>query len=206
MAWTICRKPQDEETEWANAMRVISGTAKGRALKAVPGLATRPTSDKVKEAVFSMIGPYFDGGAALDLFAGTGALGIEALSRGMARAVFVDRDGASVKTVKANLDTCGFADRAEVHRSDALRAMKRLGRRGIAFDCVFLDPPYRFPALDKLMLELAALELLRPRAVIVAEHGAARALPERIGPLRLFRRAEYGDTAVSLFDYDREGD
>src|SRR5690606_30618142 len=90
-------------------MRVITGTARGRRLKAVPGLSTRPTSDRVKEAIFSMIGPFFDGGTVLDLFAGTGALGIEALSRGADRAVFVDRERASVETVRDNLAACGFA-------------------------------------------------------------------------------------------------
>lgn len=186
-------------------MRVITGTARGRRLKAVPGLATRPTSDRVKEAIFSMIGPFFDGGAVLDLFAGTGALGIEALSRGAERAVFIDRERASVETVRANLAACGFADRAEVYRNDALRALQLLRRRGAAFDLVFLDPPYRFAALDGLMLELAALELLRPGAVVVAEHAAGRGLPERVGPLVRLRRGEYGDTAVSVYEFGEKG-
>jgi 16S rRNA (guanine(966)-N(2))-methyltransferase RsmD len=185
-------------------MRVISGTAKGRPLKAVPGISTRPTSDKVKEAVFSMIGPYFDGGIVLDLFAGTGALGIEALSRGAEQAIFVDRERIAVETVKTNLAACRFADRAEVYRNDAMKAAKLLGKRGLKFDYVFLDPPYKFAALDNLMPELAGLGLLRAGAVIVAEHDASRMLPEQLGPLNLFRRSEYGDTAVSLFEYDAE--
>ena len=182
-------------------MRVITGTARGRRLKAVPGLSTRPTSDRVKEAIFSMIGPFFDGGTVLDLFAGTGALGIEALSRGADRAVFVDRERASVETVRDNLAACGFADRAVVYQSDAMRAIRLLARRGAAFDIAFLDPPYRFAGLDALMRDLAEAELLRPGAVVVAEHTSDRALPERIGPLRRFRRGEYGDTAVTLYEF-----
>lgn len=184
-------------------MRVISGTAKGRQLKAVPGKNTRPTSDKVKEAVFSMIGPYFDGGDALDLFAGTGALGIEALSRGVDRAVFVDLDRHSITVIKANLAACGFSDRAQVFRNEASRAVKLMQQRELAFDYVFLDPPYRFHDLDKLMLALAGHGLLRPDAVIVAEHDASLAYAEQIGPFKLFRRNDYGDTAISLYDTDR---
>lgn len=183
-------------------MRIISGMAKGRPLKAVPGKNTRPTSDKVKEAVFSMIGPYFDGGTVLDLYAGTGALGIEALSRGAERAVFVDRERISVETVKLNLATAGFADRAEVFRNDAERAVRLLGQRNVSFDYVFLDPPYRFQAWDKLMHALAEGHLLADDAVVMAEHDASRELPERIGPLRLFRHSTYGDTAISLYEYD----
>lgn len=184
-------------------MRVISGTAKGRTLKSVPGKGTRPTSDKVKEALFSMIGPYFDGGQALDLFAGTGALGIEAISRGVERAVFVDMERASTDIVKANLAACGFTGRAEVYRNDAWRAIRQLQQRGMRFDYVFLDPPYRMEQLDKLMLELAERQLLVPEAIIVAEHDASRSLPERIGPLVLFRRSQYGDTAITLYETDR---
>lgn len=184
-------------------MRVIAGTAKGRQLKAVPGRNTRPTSDKVKEAVFSMIGPYFDGGDVLDLFAGTGALGIEALSRGADRSVFVDHDRYSITVIKSNLAACGFADRAVVFRLDASRAVKRIGHSGFSFDVVFLDPPYRFQALDKLMLELHRNQLLRPRATIVAEHDASLEMAELIGPFARFRRQVYGDTAVTLYELDR---
>ena len=105
-------------------VRVVSGSAKGRPLKAVPGMGTRPTTDKVKEAIFSMIGPYFDGGTVLDLFAGTGGLAIEALSRGMERAVLVDMDPKSIETIRANLKATKMEGQAEVYRNDAVRALK----------------------------------------------------------------------------------
>lgn len=180
-------------------VRVISGTAKGRPLKAVPGMATRPTTDKVKEAVFSMIGPYFDGGYALDLFAGTGGLGIEALSRGAERAVFVDIEKASVDVVRHNLQATGLAERAEVYRNEAMRAIAALAKRELRFDLVFLDPPYRMKHLEDIMLRLQAEELLAPRAWIVAEHEAEHRYGETVGRLVCKRRSVYGETAISLY-------
>lgn len=185
-------------------MRVISGTARGRPLKAVPGMGTRPTTDKVKEAIFSMIGPYFDGGTALDLFAGTGGLGIEALSRGMDRAVFIDTDPKSVEVVRENLKACGFADAAEVYRNDAGRALKALAKREARFRLVFLDPPYRLKNADRLMEEMHGLGLLDKHAVVLVEHAGEHRYPETFGPFRCRRLAEYGETAVAIYDYTPE--
>lgn len=180
-------------------MRVISGSAKGRPLKAVPGMGTRPTTDKVKEAIFSMIGPYFDGGTVLDLFAGTGGLGIEALSRGMDRAVFVDADKKSVEVVTANLEATRLSDKAEVYRNDAYRALKALSKRNVRFDLVFLDPPYKMTAIEELIGSLRELDLLAPAAVIVVEHDAANRFAEQIGDATRTRLVEYGETAVSVY-------
>ncbi|MDF2927680.1 MAG: methyltransferase [Paenibacillaceae bacterium] len=182
-------------------MRVISGTAKGRGLKAVPGMGTRPTTDKVKEAIFSMIGPYFDGGMVLDLFAGTGGLGIEALSRGMERAVFIDMDKQSIDVIKENLEACRLTSAAEVYRNDAERSMKALAKRAVQFDLVFLDPPYRLKHADRLMTEMHGSGLLNEGAVILVEHDAEHRYPESFGPFRCRRLSVYGDTAVAIYDY-----
>jgi 16S rRNA (guanine966-N2)-methyltransferase len=187
-------------------MRVISGTAKGRTLKAVPGMNTRPTTDKVKEALFSMIGPYFDGGTVLDLFAGTGGLGIEALSRGMDRAVFIDIEKASLDTVRTNLKATGFEDQSEIYRNDALRAIKALGKRKLKFRLVFLDPPYRMRLAQQLMTELLEQDLLEEFATVVVEQDAEVMTLDSCGPLRLVRRAEYGDTAILVYTLDKVGD
>jgi 16S rRNA (guanine966-N2)-methyltransferase len=187
-------------------MRVISGTAKGRSLKAVPGTNTRPTTDKVKEALFSIIGPYFDGGTVLDLFAGTGGLGIEALSRGMDQAVFIDIEKVSLDTVRANLKTTGFDDRAELYRNDAFRAIKALGKRKLRFQLVFLDPPYRMKLAQQLMTELLEQDLLEKNAVVVVEQDAEAASLESCGPLQLKRRAQYGDIAVLIYTLEPVGD
>lgn len=188
-------------------MRVISGTAKGRHLKAVPGMGTRPTTDKVKEAIFSMIGPYFDGGMVLDLFAGTGGLGIEALSRGMDRAVFVDMDKKSIDVVRENLAACRLEQVAEVYRNEAERALKVLAKKEgeNRFELVFLDPPYRMKTADKLMEEMHSLGLLAPEAVVLVEHASDFRYPEVFGPFVCRRLALYGETAVAIYDY-QQGD
>lgn len=183
-------------------VRVISGSAKGRPLKAVPGQGTRPTTDKVKEALFSMIGPYFDGGEALDLFAGTGGLGIEALSRGMERAVFVDIDRKSLDTIRQNLGAAKIEERAELYRNDATKALKALAKRGRAFDLVFLDPPYRMKNVEEYILIMEEGGLLRSGATVVVEHEASHAYPDQIGACSLLRRADYGETAVSIYAAD----
>ena len=110
-------------------MRVVSGKCEGHPLKAVPGNTTRPTTDKVKESIFNMIGPYFDGGVALDLFGGSGGLGIEAISRGIDKAIFVDRDNKAIKVIHQNLESCRIQEQAEVYRNDAERAIKALIKR-----------------------------------------------------------------------------
>ncbi|WP_379152874.1 16S rRNA (guanine(966)-N(2))-methyltransferase RsmD [Paenibacillus sp. sgz5001063] len=183
-------------------MRVVSGSAKGRPLKSVPGSGTRPTTDKVKEAMFSMIGPYFEGGAALDLFAGTGGLGIEALSRGMDQAVFVDMEQKSIDTVRANLKAAKVEEQAEVYRNEAGRALSALEKRGRSFDLVFLDPPYRLKHGDELMLAMVQKRLLRPDAVIVLEHESGYEYPEDIPGFQRIRQAVYGETTVSIYKYE----
>lgn len=182
-------------------MRVISGQAKGRPLKAVPGQTTRPTSDKVKEALFSIIGPYFDGERVLDLFAGTGGLGIEALSRGAGSAVFVDANPRSVEVVRRNLNATGLAAQAEVYRNDAKKAIKALAKKGQPFDLVFLDPPYIMQNCDQFLLEMEERGLIAEGAVAVIEHASETGYPERIGAFERERLAKYGETALSVYRY-----
>jgi 16S rRNA (guanine966-N2)-methyltransferase len=181
-------------------MRVISGSARGRALKAVPGIGTRPTTDKVKEAVFSMIGPYFDGGLVLDLFAGTGALGIEALSRGAKNGIFIDIEKKSIDTVLHNLQVSGFKEQAEVYRNDAGRALKLLAKRGLQFDLVFLDPPYKMKVITQLITSMEEQVLLKPNVRIVVEHDAQDVLAESVGSLLLKKRSQYGDTVITIYE------
>jgi 16S rRNA (guanine966-N2)-methyltransferase len=182
-------------------VRVISGQAKGHPLKAVPGSSTRPTTDKVKEALFSIIGPYFDEERVLDLFAGTGGLGIEALSRGAGSAVFIDSSTQSIEVIRRNLESTKLADRAEVYRNDARRALKLLERTGVPFQIIFLDPPYAMKDCDALLVELASRGLAEDGATAVIEHHPDVVYGEEFGNFHRTRYAVYGETALSIYRY-----
>ncbi len=175
--------------------RIIAGTARGRRLLAPRGQGTRPTSDKVRGAVMNVLGQFFDGGAVLDLYAGTGALALEALSRGCTRAVCVEADRGAADIVRRNAEACGFADRVEVRRGRVLDEVPRLPREG--FVLAFVDPPYG-EGPD------AALAVLEPVLVrggrAVAEHDARRPPAERHGALVLVDRRTYGDTGISIYE------
>ncbi|HET9594181.1 MAG TPA: 16S rRNA (guanine(966)-N(2))-methyltransferase RsmD [Anaeromyxobacteraceae bacterium] len=175
-------------------MRIVAGTARGRALVTPRGTATRPTSDKVRGAVFNVLGQFFEGGAVLDLYAGSGALALEALSRGCARAVCVDADRAAAEAIARNAAACGFAERVEVRREPVARALGALPRA--AFAIAFLDPPYA----DGPDAALALLPpVLAPGARAVAEHDRRRPPPDACGPLALADRRAYGDTGISIY-------
>jgi 16S rRNA (guanine966-N2)-methyltransferase len=182
-------------------VRVISGSVRGRNLKAVPGMNTRPTTDKVKEAIFSMIGPYFEGGWVLDLFAGAGGLGIEAISRGMERGIFIDIERASVDIIKQNLQSTGLLDHAEVYRNSAEQALKVLHRRELKFNLIFLDPPYRMKNMDELLLHIEERSLLVTEAMVVLEHDTRTLYAEQISGFTRIRKAEYGETTISIYKW-----
>lgn len=182
-------------------MRVVSGKCKGHPLKAVPGQSTRPTTDKVKESIFNMIGPYFDGGIGLDLFGGSGGLGIEGLSRGLDKVIFVDKDQKAIATIRNNLETCRLTAQAEVYRNDAERAIKALIKREQSFDLIFLDPPYHNDKLKALISILDLNDLLKRDGAIVVEHAVENELPEQLGNLTRKRYEMYGITAISIYHY-----
>jgi 16S rRNA (guanine966-N2)-methyltransferase len=183
-------------------MRVVSGKFKGKALKAVPGNSTRPTTDKVKEAIFNMIGPYFDGGLGLDLFAGSGGLGIEALSRGIDKVIFVDRDGKAIQTINENLRQCSIDDQAEVYRNDANRALKAIIKRELTFDYIFLDPPYAKQQLKELLEMIDKHRLLNTLGVIVCEHSTDVKMPAQVAGLTKIKQETYGIITVSIYSID----
>jgi 16S rRNA (guanine966-N2)-methyltransferase len=178
-------------------MRIIAGDLKGRILAPVKG-RTRPTAAKVREAIFSILGPAVPGAQVLDLFAGTGALGIEALSRGAARSVFVEDQPAAVKGLRRNLETLGLMERSEVLPLPVAAALKKLAAAGERFEIIFLDPPYGVGAATTLTA-LAASDLLSPQALVVAEHSRREALPEVIVSLEQQTLRRYGDTQVAIY-------
>lgn len=180
-------------------MRVVAGERKGMPLKAVDGTTTRPTTDKVKESIFSMIGPFFDGGIVVDLFAGSGGLGIEALSRGADRAIFVEKDGKAYGVLKENIKKCRYEDVSEVYRNDAVRAVKALLKRDIKIDYLFLDPPYHKTDYYQLVQTLVEANKLTDDAIILCEHAKDVELPNSYGDFQLVRQENYSSTIISIY-------
>lgn len=176
-------------------MRITGGTGRGRRLKVPAGEKVRPTSDKVKQALFNILGDRVEGSAFLDLFAGAGGVGIEALSRGAERVVFVDGDRGSLDAVKHNIEQAGFAGRAEAVLAKAETFLKK---RSGPYDIVFLDPPYTMEMLPLLQL-VAGSGLLKPEAVVIAEHFRKQPSPGTAGALTLDREARYGDTVLAFY-------
>jgi 16S rRNA (guanine966-N2)-methyltransferase len=176
-------------------MRVVAGAYRGRRLVAPPGDATRPTSDRVREALFSVLGASVDGARVLDLFAGSGALGIEALSRGAAAAVFVDRAPEAIKAIRANLGALGID--AGVRRIEARAALRAASARAEAYDLVFLDPPYRRAAELGRELSEALPAVLAPGARVITE--SDRREPLELA-LALTDERRYGDTLIRIHD------
>lgn len=175
-------------------MRVITGSLRGKKLKTLDSLDTRPTSDMVKEAVFSIIQFDVAGANVLDLFAGSGQLGIEALSRDAAHCVFVDKNPEAVKIVKGNISDCGLNSKTRVVGMDSLEYLK-MAKSGL--DIVFVDPPYRMGLVEKALTLLP--EKLNDGAIIVCEHEKELELEDKYTDIKLHKRYKYGKIAVTVF-------
>ena len=177
-------------------MRVITGSARGRRLGELKGMETRPTTDKVKESIFNCIQFDVEDARVLDLFAGTGQLGIEALSRGAKSALFVDKRADAVKLVRENLALCHLEENAQVICGDSLAA---LGTQSGRFDIIFLDPPYESGLLEQAMEKIAQFDILSPHGIKVAESPQNQTLPELPAPYGLYREYRYGKIKVSIY-------
>jgi len=183
-------------------VRIISGSARGRRLLAPKNERIRPTADRVKESLFNILAVQlgsFAGRRVLDIFAGTGNLGIEALSRGAADALFIDENREAVALIRKNLELTGFAKQGRVVQKEALAALRSLSDGAETFGLDFLDPPYRQGFSGKVLEFLAASSLIDGRSVVVVETAAVEALPDSFGRLREFDRRSYGDTALAFF-------
>lgn len=178
-------------------MRVIAGYAKGRRLKMPRSADIRPTLDKVKEALFDILGEEVAEKKVLDLYAGSGSLGIEAISRGAKAAIFIDYNPESIKVVKDNLESLNFQNKAKVLRLDFSRALGYLASQGKRFDLVFLDPPYG-KARKSLHL-VGKSDILSAHCMVAVEHYKKEVLPEEAGTLARIKSARYGDTCLSFY-------
>lgn len=186
-------------------MRIIAGTARGRAIETPGGRGTRPTQDRVRESLFSILQMRMEGACVLDLFAGSGALGLEALSRGAAKAVFVDNSADCVRLIARNADKLGFSDRCVILRDDHRRALERMPGEP-AFDIAFLDPPYRLGIVPAALGILFGRGLMRAGAIAACEHDAATTIEDDPGGLYAVRdRRRYGSTGYTFVTAVSEG-
>jgi 16S rRNA (guanine(966)-N(2))-methyltransferase RsmD len=186
-------------------MRIIAGSLRSRALEAPAGLATRPTSDRLRETLFNVLAPRMEGAVFLDLYAGSGAVGIEALSRGAAQVAFVERAPAALKVLRGNLDRLGLRAGFRIHPGSVGAWLRRLvsdSGQGASFDLVFLDPPYDAALEYAATLGLlggAATGLLAAGALVIAEHRRKERFEDRYGSLERTRLLEQGDAALSFY-------
>jgi 16S rRNA (guanine966-N2)-methyltransferase len=179
-------------------LRIIAGRWKGKPLLSLKGITTRPTSDRVKESVFNIIQSYVPDSMVLDLFAGTGSLGLEALSRGCKRVIFVERDPRAMEILNKNRTSLEYCGKSEVIRRDVLSAIK--GFSGSKkFDIIFADPPYDIGLAIPVLEAISTEDVLNEKGVIVLEHHAGEIQPEQIGSLKKIQARKYGNTCISFY-------
>jgi 16S rRNA (guanine966-N2)-methyltransferase len=182
------------------AVRVISGTARGKRLQAPRGMDTRPITDMIKEALFNVIGSSIKGASLLDLFAGSGSVGIEALSRGARLTIFIDNSNDAIRVIKKNLKNCGFKDGFEVYRNDVFRALEILAKRNARFDYIYVDPPFTVEAIfEPLLKTLDRLPLLAPNGRIIIRTPRRMHLAAELKSLEEYRVNNYGESTLHYY-------
>jgi 16S rRNA (guanine966-N2)-methyltransferase len=184
-------------------MRITGGRLRGRRLASFKGMEIRPTSDRVREAIFDLLGHHLSGEKVLDLFAGTGSLGIEALSRGAAWSLFIDHSPRAIDLIGKNLKLCGLEAQGVVLRKDLLKGFPRRHRLfEQKIDLVFVDPPYRKNILPPLLEALALQNILESPSILVAQSEKREVLPSRVRSLEMVKSKTYGDTRITLYRHE----
>ncbi len=180
-------------------LRIISGSHKGRILKTVEGSSTRPTSDRVKESLFNILQSRLPGSVVLDVFSGTGNLGLEALSRGSLRAVFIEKDPKAVAVLRSNCEALGYLENTQILQKDVQVGLKALIERKDIFDVIFLDPPYNKDLEVPVLRTIFEGDLLCAEGIIAVEHLTKDPQPERIEGLMRSDCRRYGNTSISFY-------
>ena len=180
------------------SVRVIAGTAKGHKLDVPRGLTVRPTPDRAKEALFNIIGGRIVDSCFLDLYAGSGAIGIEALSRGAHEVVFVEKRPNVARIIERNLVRTGFEEDARIVLADAAQALEMMGRESRVFDLIFADPPYNAKKAPGILQIIGRKEVLNENGLVVWEHASAVRIPANIGKLVSVKEVRYGDTSFAF--------
>jgi 16S rRNA (guanine966-N2)-methyltransferase len=188
-------------------MRIITGIAKGRKIKAPSGMDTRPTLDRVKESIFDILACKIEGKNILDLFAGTGNLGLEAISRGANKCVFVENNRDTYKILQENVTSLGFQKECELYNRDSFTSLKFFHNNNNTFDIIFLDPPYGKGYIEKAISVIDGEDLLNDDGIIVCEYDEKDLIPDTVGKIRSYRTEKYGRVKISLFtqggDHDK---
>lgn len=184
-------------------MRIIGGELKGRKLYAPKGMNVRPTADRVKEALFNILGPAVVGARVLDLFAGAGSLGLEALSRGAERAVFVENHPGSIEAIKRNIESLSVGRAAKIIKVDLTRSLTRLKDEGL-IDLVFIDPPYGKHLIPRVLTGIAGLGILKDDATAAAEFGSSEDVQKGLKGWELLQTRSYGQTSIAFLKLDVE--
>jgi len=196
-------------------MRIISGSLRGKKLHGIRGMAIRPTSDRVRESIFNIISFHVRDALVLDMFAGTGALGIEALSRGAASAVFVDKYHGALSVIERNIRSCALGDRAKIIRWDIRKRLSPLIASESRFDLVFMDPPYNKNLIEPALHKLHISHILKKDARVIVEHSPSEPIPKELAvpdkapnsegsvqvPFTITDQRKYGKTLASFLDY-----
>ena len=184
-------------------MRVVSGKFGSRNLKPVPGSKTRPTTDKVKESLFNMIGPFFNGGSFLDLYAGSGSVAIEAVSRGIDSAVLVDHQYLAIKTIKENVKMTKEMDAFRIYKMDSDMALNRFAEQNDKFDYIFLDPPYKDQKMVDQLHIIKEKELLNDDGIVICETDDNVVLQDDVEGYDMVKQKKYGITIISIYRIKR---
>ncbi|MDC0707191.1 16S rRNA (guanine(966)-N(2))-methyltransferase RsmD [Stigmatella sp. ncwal1] len=182
-------------------MRIVAGSARGRALQGPKPTSRhiRPTADRVRETLFNVLGQWLEGQAVLDLYAGTGALGLEALSRGAGRAVLVDSDREAQALCRQNTDALGFSSQVELLPLSVARAVEQLGQKGLSFELIFADPPYAARGVETVLEQVARSKLLTSGGMLVVEHDKREVAPDSHEGLERVDQRKFGDTVASFY-------
>lgn len=181
-------------------MRIITGSAKGRKIKAPEGLDTRPTADRVKQSIFNIIALKIREAKVLDLFAGTGNLGLEAISQGASSCTFVEHNKTTFGILNENIEMLNFNSRVEKYNGEAIASLGNLANKGRDYDVIFLDPPYGKGLIEAALIEIDKKNMLTQDGLIVSEYDVNDVIPEKIGGLKIYRTIKYGRTKISLWE------
>jgi 16S rRNA (guanine966-N2)-methyltransferase len=180
-------------------MRIVGGDLRSRKIKSPPASAARPTKDRVREAVFNMIAAKVGGSSVLDLFAGSGAYGLEALSRGAKACIFVDSNPDCTSVILENASSLGVGEKSEVIRRDAFEFIEDTGMKNRKFDVIFADPPYRAVAHRNILIMINRYDILGDSGLLIAEHDPEEDIPGSYGDVSIYKQKSYGITSISVF-------